>query len=601
MRTEAQQLHILQAKVLDFTLLMFAMVSVAANGGIVLFHFWKGIPLDSYWFWQAGAAGLLYVLALLRKRLSKDHKILGILLILILALVISLLEGGIHTSAKIFIIAVPVFLSFLTHSGRALGVLLLSLGVYVLFGFVYLPSQGQHADPTWLLTDISTLLMTALGLLYISYHFKDSILSYLKKIREQAVEMDDTERKFRLLFEEAGDAITLLRPDSGFFDANRTACDYFKCSRDELLTKKPEDVSPEHQRDGMRSSEKAKLLIALVLKGEDQRFEWLHRDSLGTLFDVSVALKKIELSGRIYIQAILRDITEDKRKEAELEAYRRDLEILVRQKTEELEEANRALTDSNQDLSSALKELKETQLQLMQSEKMASLGTLTSGVAHEINNPLNYILGAYMGLEEYFGRNPSLEPELISLCLKGIKTGVDRTAEIVKSLNQMSRDSGEYMEPCEIHAILDNCLIMLRPASTFENIRIDTQYREGKLHTEGNIGKLHQAFMNILQNALYASKENGKVVLRTGSQTTFHWVEVEDFGSGISPKDLKRITDPFFTTKPPGQGTGLGLSITYTIIREHGGELTFDSEIGRGTRVRVELPVNSSAERSILP
>ena len=213
-------------------------------------------------------------------------------------------------------------------------------------------------------------------------------------------------------------------------------------------------------------------------------------------------------------QKLIEDL---KNQNVELENYKENLEQLVSDRTIELETVNEELKASNNDLyekseiisqqntelSETMQNLKEAQSQLVQSEKMASLGVLTAGVAHEINNPLNFIMGGFVGLDTYFEETGQKQNEQAQLLLNSIKVGVDRASDIVKGLNQLSRTTGNLNEEVEIHGIIDNCLIILN--NQYKNrIEIKKQYPKDPLKTKGNSGKLHQVFLNVLSNAIQA-------------------------------------------------------------------------------------------------
>jgi len=286
--------------------------------------------------------------------------------------------------------------------------------------------------------------------------------------------------------------------------------------------------------------------------------------------------------------------------ERELKRHQNELEALVKEKTEDLEAANEELlanneemynkneiiNNQNNELKATLQHLKETQAQLLHSEKMASLGILTAGVAHEINNPLNYIMGAYEGLQAEQGDTKN---ERIQILLHALKTGLDRAANIVKSLNQFSRNNQNIYEKCDIHEIIDNSLIMLQNKLK-DRIEIEKKYTKDPLVIQGNVGNMHQVFLNILSNAEQAIPEEGIIVIKTSRTEENIIIEISDSGQGIAKEHIKKITDPFFTTKDPGKGTGLGLSITYNIIKEHNGFLEFESEENKGTCARIILP-----------
>ncbi len=241
------------------------------------------------------------------------------------------------------------------------------------------------------------------------------------------------------------------------------------------------------------------------------------------------------------------------------------------------------------ELQDSVDKLKDTQSSLMQQEKMASLGILTAGVAHEINNPLNYILGGYTGLQAYFEEKKELDED-IEILLNSIKTGVDRAAEIVSGLNQFSRTRKNLDEQCDIHSILDNSILMIQHLLNNRIELIKNLHAESSF-VMGNVGQLHQVFINILINACQAIPNSGTIRVTTGVRGDQIKIIIFDNGVGIEQKNLAKITDPFFTTKEAGQGTGLGLYISYKIVKEHKGKLSIRSKPGEGTHVTISLPV----------
>ncbi len=299
------------------------------------------------------------------------------------------------------------------------------------------------------------------------------------------------------------------------------------------------------------------------------------------------------------------ELSERAYKNFQLKLHQEQLELMVRQKTEDLEVAieqlraineelydkNDIINHKNEALEDTLHNLRDTQMQLVQAEKMASLGVLTAGVAHELNNPLNYIKGAQEALLQ-FHKEHSLEKnyEQTSDLLEALKTGVERSSTIIQGLTQFSRSSKSYAEDCKIHAILDNCLSMVYNQMK-HNIDLEKHYALEDLQVKGNVGALHQVFINVLSNAIQAIPVQGKIEIETALLENKVRIEIRDSGTGIDIEHLQKVTDPFFTTKDPGKGTGLGLSITYNIIKEHQGELDIQSQAGIGTQVSITLPL----------
>lgn len=246
-----------------------------------------------------------------------------------------------------------------------------------------------------------------------------------------------------------------------------------------------------------------------------------------------------------------------------------------------------AIVTKNEQLGNSMRQLQETTQKLIESEKMASLGILSAGVAHEINNPLNFIKGGIEVLEnELQEKNPDFSP---ATYIQVIKEGLRRASTIVNSLSHFSRQTEAVDENCDLHAILNNTVVMLQPKLKYKGTVLK-EYDTGVAHILGNEGKLHQAFLNIISNAEHAIDKQGTIKISTKIYKQKITVKISDDGVGISKEHINKISDPFFTTKPVGQGTGLGLAITYKIIKEHRGEIKVSSKIGKGTTFTITFP-----------
>ena len=234
------------------------------------------------------------------------------------------------------------------------------------------------------------------------------------------------------------------------------------------------------------------------------------------------------------------------------------------------------------------KQLQDTHLQLVQSEKMASVGKLAAGVAHEINNPLGGILiYASLMLEDMPEEDPR-RPDI-----KRIVQETTRCKEIVKSLLEFGHQSGPKLEPVDINRTIVDGLFFLENQAIFHNIEIRKDLDSLIPRVMGNASQLKQVFMNLVVNAADAMSGNGALTIKTRASDDEAWVFIEftDTGCGIPKENLSRIFDPFFTTKEVGKGTGLGLAVCYGIAEKHGGRIGVESRMGEGTTFRIVLPV----------
>jgi signal transduction histidine kinase len=260
---------------------------------------------------------------------------------------------------------------------------------------------------------------------------------------------------------------------------------------------------------------------------------------------------------------------------------------------DELNTSNNNLLNQKEHLAITLEQLKSTQFQLLQSEKMAALGLLTAGVAHEINNPINFIKSGASVLKNITKQTKGSKGEIQDIntfkkLVDSIEIGSNRIVGIVKSLNAFSRSEGDENRPCNLHEIIDNCLMILTHEHKHK-IVVEKNYRSQGAVVISNESKIYQVFTNLLANAIQAITEEGKITITTKLAEAYIETIIEDNGYGISEENLAHIFDPFFTTKEPGKGTGLGLSIVYTIIQEQEGFIVYNSILGEGTKVSVKL------------
>jgi signal transduction histidine kinase len=239
-------------------------------------------------------------------------------------------------------------------------------------------------------------------------------------------------------------------------------------------------------------------------------------------------------------------------------------------------------------LLSVLDELGRTQAQLIHSEKLASLGVLAGGVAHEINNPLMVILGR----TELMLMDEDKLPEGGKTNLETVRHETERIASIVQNLLTFSRKSRqEKIETVHVNDVLDRTLLLSEHQLTVGNVNVRREFDPDLPTIMANPGQLQQVFMNLIINAHHAMGEGGNLTVRTGMVPDDRVsIEISDTGCGIAPEDVNRIFDPFFTTKEEGKGTGLGLAVSRNIVDNHGGEIGVQSRLGLGTTFRVILP-----------
>ncbi len=319
----------------------------------------------------------------------------------------------------------------------------------------------------------------------------------------------------------------------------------------------------------------------------------------GGTFSVEISVAKVlSETGSGYV-ATLRDVTLREQAESELKV-----------RYAEVRELN--------------KQLKDTQNQLLQSEKMASVGQLAAGVAHEINNPIGYVysnlgtlenyaqdmfrlLTAYEAAEAAIADDAVLERlraakeeadiEFLRADMRSLmdetRDGITRVKQIVQNLKDFSRiDAVDEWHWADLRKGLDATLNIMWNELKYK-AEVRREYADIP-EVECRPSQLNQVFLNLLVNAGHAIKDKGVITIRTGQEGEAVWIEIADSGKGIAPEHLTRIFDPFFTTKPVGQGTGLGLSLSYGIVQKHGGRIEVQSVQGKGTAFKVWLPIRQS-------
>lgn len=271
-------------------------------------------------------------------------------------------------------------------------------------------------------------------------------------------------------------------------------------------------------------------------------------------------------------------------------------EIIARERREK-EDLARWSEVLEQKVQQRTRELKETQAQLIQSAKMATLGQLGAGVAHELNNPIGGILGYAQFILQKLSR-PEFSPQDFKACrryVEYIERESKRCKRIVENLLSFSRKPGQACVPVDIKRLLEEALSVIRHQLELNNIRLVTDYGVNLPMVRGNLNHLQQVFTNIIINAQQAMSQGGELRISlsssTGPQGRAVEIKFEDTGCGIARENLERIFEPFFSTKQDWRSVGIGLAITYQIIQEHKGKIDVESAPGKGTTFIVTLPV----------
>jgi two-component system, NtrC family, sensor kinase len=260
------------------------------------------------------------------------------------------------------------------------------------------------------------------------------------------------------------------------------------------------------------------------------------------------------------------------------------MQMSLRQMKADLEEWGRTL---EQKVKERTEELVAMQARVAQSERLASLGMLAAGVAHEVNNPLGGILSlTCLTVEDMRRDDPNREN------LEEVIRQTERCRDIVKGLLEFSRQSKGDSEPVNLNDVLQNTLSLIGKQAQFFNIKLVCELEPELPPVVADRSQFQQVFINILMNAVQAVQEHGTITVRTRHNRPENSVEIaiSDTGTGIPPEQIDRIFDPFFTTKESGHGTGLGLSIAYGIVTTHGGKISVESDVGKGSTFTIRVP-----------
>jgi PAS domain S-box-containing protein len=380
----------------------------------------------------------------------------------------------------------------------------------------------------------------------------------------------ESERRYKLLFESAGDAIFLMR-DSLFVDCNPRTLEIFGCSRDQIIGETPYHFSPPLQADGRDSEEKALELIASVLDGTPQVFEWKHIRADGTPFDAEVSLNRVDLSSGIHIQAMVRDITERKRAEDELKQHRAHLEDMVAARTSELSAANK---------------------KLLELDRLKSM--FIASVSHELRTPLNSIIGfTGMTLQGMSGELNDEQKDNLTRAYLSAKHLLNLITDVIDITKIEAGRVEAYPEEVFLRTLIDDAVAAVEPQLKEKGLilRVDVP-ADVNLTTDRK--RLLQCLINFLSNAVKFT-EAGTITIASRCTDAQVSVSVTDTGIGIAEKEMPRLFEPFERLETHLQvkagGTGLGLYLTKKLAIEvlHG-DVSVESLEGRGSTFTIRIP-----------
>lgn len=423
--------------------------------------------------------------------------------------------------------------------------------------------------------------------------------------------MEETMRehaeKRRVILEDIEEAYYEADVNGKFTFVNNAMCKSLGYAREELIGQKYwrllDEPTLKTLYAAVEKSYKTNQPVSLM------DMEAIHKDGTKLISETSVSIIRDTEGSFIGFRGISRDVTKRRKMEKEL----------IRQ-NKEIEENRKHIQHALERLEKAYEELKASQLRVLQQEKMASIGQLAAGVAHELNNPMSFISSNLGTLEKYVARLTEfigLQSDMIksfkdvaavrkmNKARKELKldyvigdiremiresiNGSDRVKRIVHELNSFSRmDEEEYRE-ADINECIESAIVIV-----WNELKYKAELRKAY----GNLPRvkcyprqINQVFVNLLINAVNSIEKKGIIGIKTWHNDNVVFMEISDTGSGIPRENLIRIFEPFFTTKEAGKGTGLGLSITYEIIQRHKGEVTVRSETGEGTTFTIRIPV----------
>ncbi len=431
--------------------------------------------------------------------------------------------------------------------------------------------------------------------------------------RNQEIIRENME-KYRVLLQDIKDAYFEVDVLGKFIVVNDAMCSDLGYGPDELIGEKymvlvDEAGSKKLQKavERLHKKDEPVNLLDMVATKKD-----------GTKIIYEALLSVIRETDGVVVgfRGVGRDVTRRRQMEEEL---KHNQEELIR-KNREIDESKQGVQRALSELKNAHEKLKASQLKILQQEKMASIGQLAAGVAHELNNPMSFISSNLGTLDKYVNRLSEFirlqsewlkfvkddaiirridekRKELkldhilkdVKILLKESLDGSDRVKRIVSELNSFSRMDQEEYKKANINECIESAITIVWNELKYKST-LKKAY--GELPTiKCYPRQINQIFVNLLINAVNSIADKGVITIKTWHKDGYIWTSVSDSGAGIPQQNLVKIFEPFFTTKEAGKGTGLGLSITYEIVQRHKGEITVESEAGKGTSFTIKIPV----------
>ena len=689
--------------------------SVVFFGTVALFGSLSRVVLTGWrpvMYSHVGAYLTVLCIAVFGRRISYSWRASLLLVLMFMLAVTGLLTWGLSGTAILILSALLVFITLLwglwagiIAAGTSL-VIVSAIGWGASTGHIVFTfdAQAYHTSPaSWINTVTSCFLY--FGVIvgctgYVSNRLLALSADYKKRINDLSEanrRLKESETLYRTLFDSARDAIFIMRGDR-FIDCNPRALEIFNCSREDIQDSSPLIWSPENQPNGRPTADEVEKLISAAYGGWNQLFEWRHRRKDGELFDVEVSLSLMDIYDTAHLLAIVRDITDRKKSEAEMrrsaETQRRilarqslildslpmafytsevsgpygrtwvseqvnrisgftsqefthdrnlwrsrihpddypavietldsltardhvsveyrwahadgsyhwfeDHAVLIRDESGTLQEIIGTWLDIS-DKKKALAERERLEQQLMQSQKMEVIGTLTGGIAHDFNN----ILFPMIGYLEMILK--SLPPEdVLQRRVGRVLEGARRAESLVRQILSVSRRTEEAAGPLNVAAVVKEAADLSRsslPAWIVVHTDIDMNLGE----VVASPTHIHQIVMNLVTNAYHAMQEKGgrlditlkpfhadadtagPINLTPGDHIR---LSVSDSGKGMTPDIVKRVFEPYFTTKESGKGTGLGLFVVHGLVKKYGGVIDVLSEPDIGTVFNIYFPVS---------